>query len=128
MEQEYPVPTVEKKILSKVFDSLSISDNEFIEKLVNWADIIRKTYLEGAIDELITTRRMVHISNAYAIFNMDRMKAIAMCVNRFDEETKTAMVDLYTKVDSGVDPNAVATDDTPETEEVEEENSNEVPF
>jgi MoxR-like ATPase len=128
VEQDYPVPTVEKKILSKVFDSLSISDNEFIEKLVNWADIIRKTYLEGAIDELITTRRLVHISNAYAIFNMDRMKAIAMCVNRFDDETKTAMVDLYTKVDSGVDPNAVATDDTPETEEVEEESSNEVPF
>ena len=128
VEQDYPVPTVEKKILSKVFDSLSISDNEFIEKLVNWADIIRKTYLEGAIDESITTRRLVHISNAYAIFNMDRMKAIAMCVNRFDEETKTAMVDLYTKVDSGVDPNAVETDDTPVTEETEEENSNEVPF
>ena len=109
VEQEYPATTIEKKILGKVFDSLSITDNEFIEKLVNWADIIRKTYQEGAIDELITTRRLVHISNAYAIFNMDRMKAITMCVNRFDEETKTAMVDLYTKVDGGVDPNA--TDD-----------------
>ena len=79
---------------------MGIDDSVFIEKLVNWADIIRKTYIEGAIDELITTRRLVHISNAYAIFGMDRMKAISMCVNRFDEETKSAMIDLYTKVDS----------------------------
>ena len=128
VEQEYPAPTVEKRILSKVFDSLSISDSEFIEKLVNWADIIRKTYVEGAIDELITTRRLVHISNAYAIFNMDRMKAIAMCVNRFDDETKTAMVDLYTKVDSGVDPTAVEAEETASTEETVEESSNDVPF
>jgi MoxR-like ATPase len=112
VEQDYPAAAVEKKILGKVFDKLSISDNEFIEKLVNWADIIRKTYLEGAIDELITTRRLVHISNAYAIFNMDRMKAITMCVNRFDDETKTAMVDLYTKVDSGVNPDDVTPEDT----------------
>ena len=128
VEQDYPAPTVEKRILSKVFDSLSISDSEFIDKLVNWADIIRKTYVEGAIDELITTRRLVHISNAYAIFNMDRMKAIEMCVNRFDDETKTAMVDLYTKVDSGVDPTAVEAEPTASTEETVEENSNEVPF
>ena len=109
IEQEYPSGTVEKKILGKVFDKLNISDNEFIDKLINWADVIRKTYVEGAIDELITTRRLVHISNAYAIFNMDRMKAISMCVNRFDDETKTAMVDLYTKIDSGVDAEPVAT-------------------
>ena len=86
--------------LNKVFDKLNVSDTEFVDKLVAWADIIRKTYVEGAIDELITTRRLVHISNAYAIFNMDRMKAIQMCVNRFDGETMTAMVDLYTKVDA----------------------------
>ena len=102
IEQDYPSNIVEKKILNKVFDKLNVSDSEFVEKLVNWADIIRKTYIEGAIDELITTRRLVHISNAYAIFNMDRMKAISMCVNRFDDETKSAMVDLYTKVDSDV--------------------------
>jgi len=102
IEQDYPSNVVEKKILNKVFDKLNVSDSEFVEKLVNWADIIRKTYIEGAIDELITTRRLVHISNAYAIFNMDRMKAISMCVNRFDDETKSAMVDLYTKVDSDV--------------------------
>ena len=122
VEQDYPATAVEKKILGKVFDKLSISDNEFIEKLVNWADIIRKTYLEGAIDELITTRRLVHISNAYAIFNMDRMKAITMCVNRFDDETKTAMVDLYTKVDSGVNPDDVTPEDTTEVD------GNEAPF
>ena len=111
VEQDYPATTIEKKILGKVFNKLNISDSEFIEKLVSWADIIRKTYREGAIDELITTRRLVHISNAYAIFNMDRMKAIEMCVNRFDDETKTAMVDLYTKVDGGVDPNATDDED-----------------
>ena len=104
VEQEYPTNAVEKKILEKIFDSLGLSDSEFIDKLVNWADIIRKTYVEGAIDELITTRRLVHISNAYKIFNMDRIKSISMCVNRFDVETKTAMLDLYTKVDSDVSP------------------------
>ena len=109
VEQEYPSNAVEKKILEKVFDKLNIKDSEFIDKLVNWADVIRKTYIEGAIDELITTRRLVHISNAYSIFNMDRMKAISMCVNRFDDETKTAMIDLYTKIDSGVDADPVAT-------------------
>jgi Ran GTPase-activating protein (RanGAP) involved in mRNA processing and transport len=83
--------------------------------------------MEGAIDELITTRRLVHISNAYAIFNMDRMKAISMCVNRFDDETKTAMVDLYTKVDG----DAQVTDEAEaevSTEESSEEVDNDVPF
>ena len=125
VEQDYPAVAIEKKILGKVFDSLNVSDSEFIEKLVNWADIIRKTYMEGAIDELITTRRLVHISNAYAIFNMDRMKAISMCVNRFDDETKTAMVDLYTKVDS----DAQATDEAEVADaETTEEVDNNVPF
>ena len=114
VEQEYPTNAVEKKILEKVFDNLGLSDSAFIEKLVNWADIIRKTYVEGAIDELITTRRLVHISNAYKIFNMDRVKSISMCVNRFDVETKTAMLDLYTKVDSDVEPTAPESDSVTE--------------
>ena len=114
VEQEYPTNAVEKKILEKVFDNLGLSDSAFIEKLVNWADIIRKTYIEGAIDELITTRRLVHISNAYKIFNMDRVKSISMCVNRFDVETKTAMLDLYTKVDSDVEPTAPESDSVTE--------------
>ena len=125
VEQEYPTNTIEKKILEKVFDKLNISDSEFVEKLVNWADIIRKTYLEGAIDELITTRRLVHISNAYAIFNMDRMKAITMCVNRFDDETKSAMIDLYTKVDSDVE-NVLSS--TVEETATEDADGNECPF
>jgi len=128
VEQDYPTAPVEKKILGKVFDSLSIQDDEFIEKLVNWADIIRKTYKEGAIDELITTRRLVHISNAYAIFDMDRMKAIQMCVNRFDDETMTAMVDLYTKVDSAVDPTASDEEVAPIAEATEGDINNEAPF
>ena len=125
VEQEYPTNAVEKKILGKVFDKLNISDSEFIDKLVSWADIIRKTYMEGAIDQLITTRRLVHISNAYAIFNMDRMKAITMCVNRFDEETKVAMTDLYTKVDA----EAIATAPVvPTTETETTEDDNDCPF
>ena len=123
VEQEYPSNAVEKKILEKVFNKLNISDSEFVEKSIKWADIIRKTYVEGAIDELITTRRLVHISNAYAIFNMDRMKAISMCVNRFDEETKTAMVDLYTKVDSGVE-----NIESSVVEEANEAGDNDCPF
>ena len=121
VEQEYTSNAVEKKILNKVFDKLNINDSEFVDKLINWADVIRKTYVEGAIDQLITTRRLVHISNAYAIFNMDRMKAISMCVNRFDDETKMAMIDLYTKIDSGVDAEATAT-------ATEEEGDNACPF
>ena len=121
VEQEYPSNAVEKKILNKVFDKLNINDSEFVDKLINWADVIRKTYVEGAIDQLITTRRLVHISNAYAIFNMDRMKAISMCVNRFDDETKSAMIDLYTKIDSGVDAEVTAT-------ATEEEGDNACPF
>ncbi len=121
VEQEYPSNTVEKKILNKIFDKLNINDSEFVDKLINWADVIRKTYVEGAIDQLITTRRLVHISNAYAIFNMDRMKAISMCVNRFDDETKMAMIDLYTKIDSGVDAEVTAT-------ATEEEGDNACPF
>ena len=125
VEQEYPTNAVEKKILGKVFDKLNISDSEFIDKLVSWADIIRKTYMEGAIDQLITTRRLVHISNAYAIFNMDRMKAITMCVNRFDEETKVAMTDLYTKVDAEVTATAPV---VPTTETETTEDDNDCPF
>ena len=127
VEQEYPTNAVEKKILGKVFDKLNLSDNEFIDKLISWADIIRKTYMEGAIDELITTRRLVHISNAYSIFNMDRMKAITMCVNRFDEETKTAMTDLYTKVDGSPDLVTEPKLET-ETETTESDDDNDCPF
>ena len=75
-------------------------DEDFADKLVTWADIIRKTFREGAIDELVSTRRLEHIVNAYAMFD-DRMKSIELCVNRFDEDTRQAFSDLYTKVDAG---------------------------
>lgn len=97
VEQEYPTTSVENKILSRVFDSLGLKDKEFSDILVKWADIIRKTFQEGAIDELISTRRLVSIAKAYQIFG-DRTEAITYCINRFDAETKTAFMDLYTKL------------------------------
>ncbi len=99
VEQEYPPVAVEKKMLGLVFDDLGIDvmDN-FEELLVDWADIIRKTYYDGGVDEIISTRRLVHIAKAYSIFG-DRMTAIEMCINRFDEDTKQSFRDLYTKVD-----------------------------
>jgi len=121
MEVGYPTAQTEKKIVNKVLDSLGVSDTDFSEKLVNWANAIRKTFYDGGIDEVIATRRLVHISNAFAIFR-DRMKAIEMCVNRFDEDTKTSFLDLYSKIDAGVD-----LDETSEEEvtTVHEENSEE---
>ena len=112
MEVGYPSAPTEKKIVNKVLDSLGVSDSDFAEKLVNWANAIRKTFYDGGIDEVIATRRLVHISNAFAIFR-DRMKSIEMCVNRFDEDTKTSFLDLYSKIDAGVD--------VEETEETEAE-------
>ena len=100
-EQEYPPVATEKKILGKVFDSLNITDKEFINKLVDWADIIRRTYFEGGVDEIISTRRLVHIAKAFSIFN-DRMNAIDLCINRFDEDCKLSFKDLYTKIDADV--------------------------
>jgi len=101
VEQEYPTVATEKKILGRVFDSLDIKDTEFVGKLVDWADIIRKTFYDGGVDEIISTRRLVHIAKAFSIFG-DRMKAINLCINRFDDETKTSFSDLYTKVDADV--------------------------
>jgi midasin (ATPase involved in ribosome maturation) len=106
VEQEYPEPKTERKILSKHLD-----DENFIEKLVQWADVVRKTYEEGGCDEVISTRRLVHIAETYNIFK-DKLHAIKLCTNRFDEDTKTAFMDLYTKVDSSVVLNANNTDPT----------------
>jgi len=125
VEQEYPSMAIERKILDKVFTSLDIEAGDFSEKLVTWADIIRKTFYEGGIDEIIATRRLVHIVNAYAIFG-DRKKAIEMCINRFDEDTKTSFLDLYSKCDSEV---VVTDEESTETvletaEDTSEENLN----
>jgi len=117
VEQEYASNAVEKKILGKVFDSLNLEDDGFIGKLVDWADIIRKTFYEGGVDEIIATRRLVHIAKAYSIFG-DKMKAIELCVNRFDEETKTSFLDLYTKVDAeAIAPSSEEGETSPQTTE-----------
>ena len=101
MQQEYPPVTVERNILKQEMALTGDADDDFVKKLVDWADIIRKTYYEGAIDDVITTRRLVHIVSAYKMFG-DKLKAITMCISRFDEETRNAVLDLYTKVDDGV--------------------------
>ena len=93
-EQEYPSPAIEAKILGKICD-----DDKFTTKLVDWADIIRKTFYDGGIEEIISTRRLVHIVKAYNIFG-DKAKAIQVCINRFDDETKQAFLELYDKVDA----------------------------
>ena len=96
VEQEYPDAKTERKILSPL-----IEDKNFVENLVKWADVVRQSFEQGATDEIISTRRLVHIAKAFTIFG-DRMKAIELCVNRFDSETKTAFLDLYSKVDGEV--------------------------
>ena len=103
MEQEYPAVSTEKKILSKNFNTFGLKDDDYVNNLVNWADIIRKTYYDGGVDEIISTRRLVHITKAYSIFQ-DRAKAIDLCIQRFDDETKESFRDLYSKVDAEVDP------------------------
>ena len=100
-EQDYPTVKTEQKILEGISLDLGLEDREFCEKLAQWADIIRKTFKDGGIDEVISTRRLVHIVNAYKIFGK-RMKAIEVCVNRFDEETKTSFIELYDKLDASV--------------------------
>ena len=121
MEQEYPSISVEKKIVTKLMTSLGCLDEEYAGKLVDWADLIRKTFYDGGVDEIIATRRLVHIVHAFSIFK-DRMKAIAMCVARFDDQTKETFMDLYSKLDEKV---SMPSDDEEETvldtaEEVEE--------
>ena len=101
MEQEYPSISVEKKIVTKLMTNLGCLDEEYAGKLVDWADLIRKTFYDGGVDEIIATRRLVHIIHAFAIFK-DRMKAIAMCVARFDDQTKETFMDLYSKLDEKV--------------------------
>ena len=99
-EQKYPSVSIEKKILNNTLKSYGKSDAKFVDKLTTWADVIRKTYFDGGVDEIISTRRLVHITQAYSIFD-NKMKAIQMCTNRFDDDTKNSFVELYTKVDSG---------------------------
>ena len=110
-EQEYPTVATETKILEKAATSLAVLDKEFCSHLANWADIIRRTFNDGGVDEVISTRRLVHIVRAFAIWH-DRMKAIKVCTNRFDDETKQSFIELYDKIDAGVDLNKEEDDQT----------------
>ena len=100
-EQEYPNAKTETKILDNVMDHYGKKDTDFTSNLVKWAEVIRKTFFDGGVDEIIATRRLVHIINAFAIFN-NKLKAVEVCINRFDDDTKKSFLDLYTKVDAGV--------------------------
>lgn len=114
VEQDYPDAKTETKILKPL-----VKDDNFVKCLVTWAEIVRKSFKDDAIDEIISTRRLVHIAKAFHIFG-DRMKAIQLCINRFDEDTKTAFADLYQKVDEKVNPQAPVVPIQP-TEEIGEE-------
>ncbi len=120
IDQQYPTAAIEKKIVTKHFEKFGVKINddveEFTSKLIDWADIIRKTFYDDGVDEVISTRRLCHIVQTYSIFN-DRMKAINLCIARFDEDTKEAFLDLYTKVDSGVDMSTPEVDEVSDSEE-----------
>ena len=106
-EQSYPKPAVEEKILVQTLAKSGKKDADFCKKLVTWADVIRKTYFDGGVDEIISTRRLVHIIQAFAIFGK-KMKAVEVCTNRFDDDTKNSFIELYTKVDAGASTEQIA--------------------
>lgn len=108
-EQKYPSVKIEEKILIKTLERSGKKDQPFCKKLVTWADVIRKTFFDGGVDEIISTRRLVHIVQAFTIFK-DKIKAIEVCTNRFDEDTKNSFVELYTKVDGGATADTIAED------------------
>jgi hypothetical protein len=125
MEQEFPPAKTERKIIEKELTSVEKTDADFAEKLVTWADVIRKTFADGGCDEVISTRRLVHIVETYGIFG-DKMKAITLCLNRFDDDTKASFLDLYTKVDAGASIEQIM---APQVDPAnQEEKSAEVPF
>ena len=126
VEQSYPTNKNETKILDNVMTEKGLTrqiDKKFAENLITWADIIRKTFYEGGVDEIISTRRLVHIVDAYAIFK-DKMKSIQMCTNRFDTDTKTSFIDLYTKIDGGQDVSTWLQSDTEEQDSDTDEEGN----
>ena len=114
VEQDYPSEKLEKKILIRKMCSLGIDDESWVDNLVKWANVIRKTYQEGGVDEIISTRRLVQILDANTMF--DKIESIKYCINRFDTETKTSFFDLYTKIDSGVDVDETSVEESVTTE------------
>jgi hypothetical protein len=127
MEQEFPPVRTERKIIEKELTTVGRADDEFAEKLVTWADVIRKTFMDGGCDEVISTRRLVHIVETFGIFG-DKMKAISLCLNRFDDDTKASFLDLYTKVDAGASAEQLLAPVIEPEEKDTEENSEDVPF
>ena len=127
MEQDWPPVATERKIIRKELSSVGREDDDFADKLVTWADVIRKTFADGGCDEVISTRRLVHIVETFGIFG-DKMKAIGMCLNRFDDDTKASFVDLYTKVDSGATAEQILTPPAPPETPAKEEVDDEIPF
>ena len=117
MEQPYATVATETKIVLGSMEKYGSVDKEFATNLVTWADVIRKTFYDGGVDEVISTRRLDHIVKAFTIFG-DKMKSIELCVARFDDDTKSSFLDLYTKIDAGID---VADNETPEVTTEEEE-------
>jgi hypothetical protein len=116
-EQSYPAPATEQRILEGVALDLGVEDRDFCKRLVDWSDVIRKTFYDGGIEEIISTRRLVHIIRAYSIF-ADKAKAIQVCVNRFDDETKQAFLELYDKVDADFKmPTVVSNEVLPDLDE-----------
>ena len=101
IEQPYPAASTEKKIVIGSMKKYGTVDKEFADNLVTWAEVIRKTFYDGGVDEVISTRRLDHIVKAFTIFG-DKMQSIEMCVARFDEDTKESFMDLYTKIDAGI--------------------------
>ena len=120
IEQSYPTAKMETKILDNELGKHGIEDAEFSTNLVKWADVIRKTFYEGGVDEIISTRRLVHIVGAFSIFK-DKSKAIELTVNRFDIETKESFLDLYSKIDGGVDPDTLTGNQDNEDNEADDD-------
>jgi len=118
--QEYPSTSFEEKILKKQFAMYEISEDDFVSKLVKWADVIRRSFKEGAVDDIVTTRRLIDITKTFSIFG-NKMKAITLCLERFDDETRDSFADLYTKVDAGASFEDI-TNELPAEDEIETEN------
>lgn len=125
IDQPFPQPTIEKKIVSAHMAKFGVEDDSFVDKLIAWSNVIRKTFEVEGVDEVVSTRRLCHIVKAFSIFQ-DRMKSINMCISRFDEETRIAFLDLYTKIDeSQLNENGEAVS---VMESLLNENAEKVPF
>jgi MoxR-like ATPase len=125
IDQPFPNPQVEEKIVKAHMLKYDSLDEDFLQKLIAWSNVIRKTFEADGVDEVISTRRLCHITKTYKIFN-DRMKSIALCISRFDEETKDAFLDLYSKVDADVNYGEESSDENKTEEEKIESIFNEI--